>query len=115
MSKGILESPVAGKLNQRNPTARDCLSESDKRPTTPPLVKVFEGQTRPDVGKPRVFHSFAQDPLHSNTTAHGVTTKPSVQAKDLLNPIPKTRFQQTLNEMNEAGYLRNKLTRLGTS
>ncbi|KAI6660857.1 EF-hand domain-containing family member B-like [Oopsacas minuta] len=104
---------AAGKLSQRSSTARDCLSESEKRPTTPPLVKLFEGQTRPGVGKPRVLHSSAQDSPHSNKLPHGVTTKSSLQARQLLNPQPKTRFQETLNDMMESAYLRNKLTRLG--
>lgn len=104
---------AAGKLSQRSSTARDCLSESEKRPVTPPMVKVFEGQTRPDVGKPRVLYSFAQDSPHSTNLPHGVTTKPSVQARQLLNPQPKSRFQETLSDIKESGYLRNKLTRLG--
>ncbi|XP_051722172.1 EF-hand domain-containing family member B isoform X2 [Ctenopharyngodon idella] len=68
---------------------------------TPPVVRKFVSSARPPVGTVRVFHGKANDPDIASTLVHGVNTKSSINAGSVINPAPKTRFQERLRQLQE--------------
>ena len=84
------------------------------QPKTPDKVKHFRGMTQPEAGKQRVFHSFAADPSTAKGISHGVSTRTSLQASDLVNPSPKSLFEHLMQEKSEQVYASKKTAPLGT-
>ncbi|XP_061101005.1 EF-hand domain-containing family member B [Conger conger] len=105
----------AGKLIPIGDSAETCLRETTPRPITPPVVKKFANSSRPGIGAVRVFHGKAHDPDIASTLFHGKNTKPPVTGGLVINPVPKTLYQQKLRQLQEAGYFTNKKTPLGRS
>ncbi|XP_074538949.1 EF-hand domain-containing family member B isoform X2 [Halichoeres trimaculatus] len=99
--------PRAGKLIPVGDSVKDCLQET-ARPPTPPVTRKFRNSTQPDPGAIRVHRGKANDPDVASTLVHGICTKSSLSGKSLLNPPPKTLFQQKLEELSEAGYSSTK-------
>lgn len=111
---------AAGKQIPRGPGAGECLVQQQPggeggHSQTPVLVKQFRGMTRPEVGQPRVFHSFAHDPPSQRGQPHGVKTKSSLAAQDLINLPRKTKFEQILLDQQESQYRSKKAAPLGSS
>uniref|UniRef100_A0A671RK32 EF-hand domain-containing family member B-like n=1 Tax=Sinocyclocheilus anshuiensis TaxID=1608454 RepID=A0A671RK32_9TELE len=82
---------------------------------TPPVVRKFVNSARPPVGTVRVFHGKANDPDIGSTLVHGVNTKSSINAGLVINPAPKTRFQERLRQLQEINYATNRKAPLGRS
>uniref|UniRef100_A0A3B4G1A5 EF-hand domain-containing family member B-like n=1 Tax=Pundamilia nyererei TaxID=303518 RepID=A0A3B4G1A5_9CICH len=97
----------AGKLIPPGDSVKICLRE----PTTPPVVRKFRNSNQPGPGTIRVHTGKANDPDVGSTLVHGVITK----SESLLNPSPKTLFQQKLQELSESVYASNKKAPLGRS
>ncbi|KAG5856661.1 EF-hand domain-containing family member B [Anguilla anguilla] len=106
---------TAGKLIPIGDRAETCLQETTPRPITPPVVKKFLSSSRPGLGVVRIFHGKANDPDIASTRFHGKRTKPPVAGGLVINPVPKTLYQQKLRQLQEAGYFTNKKAPLGRS
>ncbi|KAJ7985431.1 hypothetical protein DPEC_G00351970 [Dallia pectoralis] len=105
----------AGKRIPKGDSAKTCLQETPPTRCTPPAVRKFLSSTRPGAGSIRVFHGKANDPDIASTLIHGVSAKASVSAGFLINPPPKTVYQQRLHQLCEAGYSTTKKAPLGKS
>ncbi|XP_067094035.1 EF-hand domain-containing family member B [Osmerus mordax] len=107
--------PTAGKVIPTSDRAKTCLQEITLRPTTPPVVRKFLNTTRPGVGSIRVFHGRANDPDIASNIVHGLCTKTSASGGTVINPPPKTIFQQKLHRFREDVYATRKKAPLGKS
>ncbi|XP_005744137.1 EF-hand domain-containing family member B [Pundamilia nyererei] len=110
----IRNIPKAGKLIPPGDSVKICLREVE-RPTTPPVVRKFRNSNQPGPGTIRVHTGKANDPDVGSTLVHGVITKAPLTSESLLNPSPKTLFQQKLQELSESVYASNKKAPLGRS
>ncbi|KAH3753989.1 hypothetical protein DPMN_188646 [Dreissena polymorpha] len=65
----------------------------------------------------RVFYGKARDPhlVQAKEMAHGISTQPSFFAKELVNPRPKSLFQQRKLDRKEAHYASHISAPLGRS
>ncbi|CAI5661808.1 EF-hand domain-containing family member B isoform X2 [Oreochromis niloticus] len=113
-SDRIRNIPKAGKLIPTGDSVKICLREVE-RPTTPPVVRKFRNSNQPGPGTIRVHTGKANDPDVASTLVHGVITKAPLTGERLLNPSPKTVFQQKLQELSESVYASNKKAPLGRS
>ncbi|XP_027013483.2 EF-hand domain-containing family member B [Tachysurus fulvidraco] len=95
---------AAGKVLPQGDRAQACLQEISSRPETPPVVKKFLNSTHPEPGTSRVFFGKANDPDIASSLVHGISTQPSIDAGPLINPPPKTCYQERLREIQEAIY-----------
>ena len=99
------EIRAAGKVTETSDSAANCMKPVD-RPDSPDIVRKFRASLQPEAGKMRIFYGKANDPhlrWAANMT-HGLNTHPSFVAGELLNPDPKTRFQQGLFNKKESVY-----------
>ncbi|XP_016319830.1 EF-hand domain-containing family member B [Sinocyclocheilus anshuiensis] len=106
---------AAGKLIPVGDRTKTCLQEITPGTLTPPVVRKFVNSARPPVGTVRVFHGKANDPDIGSTLVHGVNTKSSINAGLVINPAPKTRFQERLRQLQEINYATNRKAPLGRS
>ncbi|XDV39555.1 hypothetical protein PO909_008782 [Leuciscus waleckii] len=106
---------AAGKLIPVGDRTKSFLQEITPRPVTPPVVRKFVSSARPPVGTVRVFHGKADDPDIASALVHGVNTKSSINAGSVINPTPKTRFQERLRQIQEIAYATNQKAPLGRS
>ena len=85
------------------------------QPESPPVILRFRATVRPEAGKPRVFYGRANDPQRqwARDMVHGAMTNPSGKAGELLNPHPKTRFQQAIQDKKDSMYASNQRAPLG--
>ncbi|KAM9436225.1 EF-hand domain-containing family member B [Clarias gariepinus] len=95
---------AAGKVLPQGDKAGACLQEVTPAPETPPVVRKFLRSSYPEPGSIRVFFGKANDPDVAGTLVHGITTRTSIDAGSVINPPPKTRYQEKLRELNEAIY-----------
>ncbi|XP_013907187.1 PREDICTED: EF-hand domain-containing family member B [Thamnophis sirtalis] len=109
------ELPTAGKLIPIGETAASCLTEILPKPITPPVVQKFRNTSNPPTGKERVFYGRANDPDIASYLTHGITTVLPENASPLINPPPKTCFQQKIKEKKESVYLSSCQAPLGKS
>ncbi|OXB68884.1 UNVERIFIED_CONTAM: hypothetical protein H355_015127 [Colinus virginianus] len=84
-------------------------------PVTPAIVKKFRNTTNPAPGAKRIFYGRADDPDIAAHLTHGITSGSSVAAVSLINPVPKTNFQQQVQDTKEAIYFSNREAPLGRS
>ncbi|XP_076135699.1 EF-hand domain-containing family member B [Alosa pseudoharengus] len=105
---------LAGKRIPFGDRVKTCL-ELASRAITPPVVKKFLNTTRPEAGVIRVFYGKANDPDIASNQMHGVITRKSITSGSLINPAPKTRFQQKLQQLDEALYATHQRAPLGRS
>nr|XP_029481760.1 EF-hand domain-containing family member B isoform X1 [Oncorhynchus nerka] len=105
----------AGKLIPVGDRAKTCLQEISPKPQTPPVVRKFLNTTRPGARAIRVFHGKANDPDIASTLVHGVSSQSSISGGLVINPPPKTIYQQRLHQLSEAGYSTNQKAPLGRS
>ncbi|XP_056331646.1 EF-hand domain-containing family member B [Danio aesculapii] len=106
---------AAGKLIPVGDRTKSCLQEITPRTVTPPMVRKFVRSLRPPVGSVRVFHGKANDPDIARTLVHGVNTLSSINAGSIVNPAPKTRFQERLQQLQEISHSTNQKAPLGRS
>ncbi|XP_031556686.1 EF-hand domain-containing family member B-like [Actinia tenebrosa] len=105
--------PAAGKIfGVSGCTTNDCLQihEGNEYPNN---VKKFQAFTRPRAGVERIFYGRADDPNIAAQINHGVSTKPSLWAGDLVNPPKTTLFSQRMLDKKEAIYASRKNAPLG--
>uniref|UniRef100_A0A8V0XCM0 EF-hand domain family member B n=1 Tax=Gallus gallus TaxID=9031 RepID=A0A8V0XCM0_CHICK len=84
-------------------------------PVTPAIVKKFRNTTNPAPGAKRIFYGKADDPDVAAHLTHGITSGSSVAVASLVNPLPKTNFQQKIQDRKEAIYFSNREAPLGRS
>ncbi|XP_063055479.1 EF-hand domain-containing family member B isoform X2 [Engraulis encrasicolus] len=106
--------PMAGKRIPLGDRAKTCIEVTPWR-ATPPMVKKFLKTTQPETGAIRVFHGRANDLDIASTQVHGVITNSSETTGSLINPAPKTHFQQRLQQLDEANYASHRRAPLGRS
>ncbi|KAK3541187.1 hypothetical protein QTP86_016222 [Hemibagrus guttatus] len=106
---------AAGKVVPQGDRAQACLQEIFPKPETPPVVKKFLKSTHPEPGQIRVFFGKANDPDISSSLVHGISTRSSIDAGPLINPPPKTRYQERLRELQEAIYSSRQKAPFGRS
>ncbi|XP_039593447.1 EF-hand domain-containing family member B [Polypterus senegalus] len=107
--------PTAGKLIPTSESVEICMKEPISRPHTPPVIRKFLNTRRPDAGAIRVFYGKANDSTEAHNIIHGISSRSSLSAKLLVNPSPRTLFQQRWLEQREARYLSHQKTPLGRS
>uniref|UniRef100_A0A673LRZ6 EF-hand domain family, member B n=1 Tax=Sinocyclocheilus rhinocerous TaxID=307959 RepID=A0A673LRZ6_9TELE len=90
-------------------------SSFQMRAITPPVVRKFVNSAQPPVGTVRVYHGKANDPDIASTLVHGVNTKSSINAGSVINPAPKTHFQERLHHFHEFNYANYQKAPLGRS
>ncbi|XP_063306764.1 EF-hand domain-containing family member B [Pelobates fuscus] len=105
----------AGKLFPIGERASGCLTEIYPRPITPPVVQKFLNTRRPGPGSQTVFYGRANDPNIGKFMTHGVSTRSSYSAGLLVNPRPKSLFQQKQTEKKESLYFSHQWKPLGKS
>ncbi|XP_062423603.1 EF-hand domain-containing family member B [Rhea pennata] len=106
---------AAGKLVPTGDTAASCLTEVLPRPITPLIVRKFRNTTNPAPGVERIFYGTADDPDTATHLTHGIGSRSSLAAALLINPLPKTNFQQKIQDQKEAIYFSNRQAALGRS
>ncbi|NXX15951.1 EFHB protein, partial [Podargus strigoides] len=109
------ELSAAGKLLPTGDGSASCLTEALPRPITPAIVQKFRNTTNPAPGVERIFYGRADDPDIAVLLTHGIKSRPSLPAASLINPLPKTDFQQKIQDKKEAIYFSNCQTPLGRS
>ncbi|NXJ60203.1 EFHB protein, partial [Rostratula benghalensis] len=109
------ELSAAGKLLPTGETAASCLTEVLPRPVTPTTVRKFRNTTNPAPGVERIFYGRADDPDIAAHLTHGIESRSSLSAASLINPLPKTDFQQNIQAKKEAIYFSNRQAPLGRS
>ncbi|KFQ28620.1 EF-hand domain-containing family member B, partial [Merops nubicus] len=105
----------AGKLLPTGDTAACCLTEVLPRPITPTTVRKFRNTTNPAPGVKKIFYGRADDPDIATQLTHGIASRSSPSAASLINPLPKTNFQQRIQDKKEAIYFSNRQACLGRS
>ncbi|NXX47045.1 EFHB protein, partial [Tricholaema leucomelas] len=106
---------AAGRLLPSGDRAASCLTEVLPRPVTPATVRKFRNTTNPAPGVERVFYGRADDPDVASHLTHGITSPSSLGVASLINPLPKTAFQQMIQDKKEAIYFSNRQGSLGRS
>ncbi|NXW01296.1 EFHB protein, partial [Fregetta grallaria] len=109
------ELSAAGKLLPTGDTAASCLTEVLPRPITPTTVRKFRNTTNPAPGVERIFYGRADDPDIAAHLTHGIESCSSLSAASLISPLPKTDFQQKIQDKKEAIYFSNRQASLGRS
>ncbi|KFP78324.1 EF-hand domain-containing family member B, partial [Apaloderma vittatum] len=84
-------------------------------PVTPATVQKFRNTTNPAPGVERIFYGRADDPDTAAHLTHGIKSRPSPSAASLINPLPKSNFQQKIQDKKESIYLSNRQAPLGKS
>ncbi|XP_064022988.1 EF-hand domain-containing family member B [Pogoniulus pusillus] len=105
----------AGRLLPSGDRAASCLTEVLPRPVTPAAVRKFRNTTNPAPGVERVFYGRADDPDVASHLTHGIPSPLSLSVASLINPLPKTAFQQMIQDKKEAIYFSNRQGSLGRS
>ncbi|CAM9216450.1 unnamed protein product [Bubo scandiacus] len=109
------ELSAAGKLLPTGDTAASCLTEVLPRPITPDTLRKFRNTTNPAPGVERIFYGRADGPDIAAHLTHGIESCSSLSAASLINPLPKTDFQQRIQDKKEAIYFSNRQASLGRS
>ncbi|NXK91422.1 EFHB protein, partial [Formicarius rufipectus] len=103
----------AGKLHPARDTVASCLTEVLPRPVTPTTVRKFRNTTDPAPGAKVIFYGRAHDPDLATHLTHGRTTRSSFGVDSLISPIPKSNFEEKIQDMKEAIYCSNREQPLG--
>ncbi|KAK4828366.1 hypothetical protein QYF61_026088 [Mycteria americana] len=104
---GQLRPVYEGKFTDRFPEL--------SAPITPTTVRKFRNTTNPAPGVERIFYGRADDPDIAAHLTHGIESCSSLSAASLINPLPKTNFQQKIQDKKEAIYFSNRQAPLGRS
>ncbi|ELU02812.1 hypothetical protein CAPTEDRAFT_212959 [Capitella teleta] len=110
------DTRTAGKLTTTGDNIHHCLITSE-RPESPAVIRRFRDSNRPDAGRIRIFYGRATDPhlQWAKEIRHGLNTQPSYMAGGLVNPEPKSLYQQRMLEKKESLYATHKRAPLGSS
>ncbi|NWW82174.1 EFHB protein, partial [Climacteris rufus] len=103
----------AGKLLPAGGTVASCLTEVLPRPITPTIVRKFRNTTDPAPGAKVIFYGTANDPDVATHLTHGIKSRSALNVASLISPIPKTNFQEKMQDMKEAIYSSNREAPLG--
>lgn len=109
---------AAGKLTATGDKVETCLRPPpDGRPPSPEVIRRFRATVRPDAGEMRIFYGKAKDPhlVWAKQMGHGISTQPSFFAHELVNPRPKSLFQQRMLDRKEDHYASHQVAPLGKS
>ncbi|KFU85118.1 EF-hand domain-containing family member B, partial [Chaetura pelagica] len=109
------ELSPAGKLLPIGDRAAGCLTEVLPRPITPTIVQKFRNTTNPAPGVKKIFYGRADDPDIASHLTHGKATYSPFTVASIISPLPKTNFQQIMQDKKEAIYFRNRTAPLGRS
>ncbi|XP_076458604.1 EF-hand domain-containing family member B-like [Babylonia areolata] len=84
-------------------------------PRSPEIIRRFRRTFRPDAAKRTIFYGKAYDPhlRWADEMRHGVESEASISAKKLVNPNPKTLFQQKVIDQKERIYASHVRAPLG--
>ncbi|NXM00394.1 EFHB protein, partial [Tyrannus savana] len=82
-------------------------------PITPTTVRKFRNTTDPAPGAKVIFYGTANDPDIATHLTHGIKSSSSSSVASLISPIPKTVFQEKIEDMKEAIYYSSREERLG--
>ncbi|XP_065052077.1 EF-hand domain-containing family member B-like [Rhopilema esculentum] len=105
---------AAGKCFTLGETAKECLN-IPRKPLTPEPVHKFRCTTNPAPAERRIFYGRYSDPNIASLLSHGIDTKPSLKARDLILPRPKSLYVQRLCDKKEDLYATRKKAPLGKS
>eukprot|EP00794_Sanderia_malayensis_P017678 gene17678-19442_t len=108
------DTVAAGKFFTQGDKAKDCLNIQIEENVSDPVHK-FRCTTKPEPAQRRIFYGRYSDPDIASLLSHGVNTKPSYMAKDLVNPRPKSFFVQRLKDKKEDIYLSKQKAPIGKS
>lgn len=106
---------AAGKLFGSGDKTEDCIQLPEK-PNAPEQVQKFRATTQSAPGKTRIFYGRYSDPNVALTFTHGVSTKSSDMASQLISPQPRSYFHHNINQKREASvYASHQRAPLGRS
>ncbi|NWV08589.1 EFHB protein, partial [Ptilonorhynchus violaceus] len=105
----------AAKLLPAGGTVASCPTEVLRRPITPPIVRKFRNTTDPAPGAKVIFYGTANDPDVATHLTHGIKSCSALNVASLISPIPKSNFQEKMQDMKEAIYSSNREAPLGRS
>ncbi|NXF81221.1 EFHB protein, partial [Sclerurus mexicanus] len=97
----------AGQLPPARDSVASCLTEVLPGPITPTTVRKFRNTTDPAPGAKVIFYGRADDPDIATHLTHGITSRSSFGVASLISPIPKSNFQEKIQDMKEAIYYTN--------
>lgn len=109
------ETRPAGKVFAKGYGTKECLVTPPTGRVTPDIVKHMRGVLRPEPGLPWELPQRTGEPPVNPDLSHGIKTASSLKAAHLVNPFPKTRFQQARVDRKEAVYHSSKTKPLGKS
>ncbi|NXV01574.1 EFHB protein, partial [Cettia cetti] len=84
-------------------------------PVTPIVVRKFRNTTDPAPGAKIIFYGRADDPDVATHLTHGIKSSSKLTVASLINPVPKSEFQEKMQDMKEAIYSSNREAPLGRS
>lgn len=86
----------------------DLLTDKQAGLRAPEVVQRYRNYTSPDVSHPRVHPGRAHDPTHRDETHGDIGNIGDGKNGELINPKPRTNFENRLNNLNELVYERNR-------
>lgn len=107
----------AGKTFFKKNSAKDCLEPKDPVRPVPDSIKKFTNTDagRPGVGEIRRHWGAVEDDRIEANMIHGLKSKNSISASELLNPPMRTLFQDVKLADSESIYKSNKNAPLAQS
>ncbi|NXU65152.1 EFHB protein, partial [Horornis vulcanius] len=84
-------------------------------PVTPTVVRKFRNTTDPAPGAKIIFYGRADDPDVATHLTHGIKSSSKLTVASLISPVPKSEFQEKMQDIKEAIYSSNREAPLGRS
>ncbi|NWX33848.1 EFHB protein, partial [Notiomystis cincta] len=84
-------------------------------PATPSVVRKFRNTTDPAPGAKIIFYGTADDPDVATHLTHGIKSSSKLTVASLISPVPKSEFEEKMQDMKEAIYSSNREAPLGRS
>ncbi len=86
----------------------EVLTDKPAEFSTPEVVQRYRNYTSPDVSHPRIHPGRAYDPNHRDETHGDQANLGDGKNGEIINPKPKTNFENRLFNLNELVYDRNR-------
>jgi hypothetical protein len=86
----------------------EVLTDKPSEFSTPEVVQRYRNYTAPDVSRPRIHPGRAYDPNHRDETHGDQANLADGKNGEIINPKPKTNFENRLFNLNELVYDRNR-------
>ncbi|CAF5211097.1 unnamed protein product, partial [Rotaria magnacalcarata] len=86
----------------------EVLTDKAVASATPEVVQRYRNYTSPDVSRSRVHPGRAYDPNHRDETHGDQMNLGDGKNGEIINPKPKTNFENRLFNLNELVYERNR-------